>query len=277
MDGMGSFNNIDFERPDIDQMLKWGRLIVPKGATVVLPFSGGLDSATIAAYLAMLTEPQKVIAIHIGHSTTQPQETVNARKVANSLGINFMEVDLHDVQMRFTKIILENSRNQSHSGTTLTVTSNASMVYLYAREYTRRVGGFLAGTLDLSEILTGYFPKECFGGDFQPIGGMFRNEVRELASILKLPPLPEQFAVVPGCGSIVDYVNSLSNTNFENEYALDLALLREFREDKTSELLSRHLTNMRHKSIYTLRGRPVYTTEGRGELLNEAFGCIARL
>ncbi len=249
----------EFEPINIDNLLHWGHEVLPQQSPVVLPFSGGLDSATLAAFLVQIVGPQNVLAIHVEHSTTQPQETTNAKAVADQLGIHFTIVDLHDLQTRMGLKVDEVLASLGHASQgSMETTSNASMVYAITREVTRRTGGRLCGTLDGSEILTGYFPKESFYGDFLPLGGLLRTEVRSLSQVFNLPPLPEQFAVVPGCGSIVEFVNTQAGTNFASEIEIDYALLQFLSNPQMDDQLENFCIRMSHKAVSALHGRPIY-------------------
>lgn len=250
--------HLEFEAVDLNHLLDWGRKISPYNATVVLPFSGGLDSATLSAFLARTVGPENVVAIHVAHSTTQPQETENALAVAESLGVQFVSLDLRDLQITMGAKVNEVLTRLGQGSVGLETTSNASMVYAVVREVARRIGGRVCGTLDGSEILTGYFPKESFYGDFLPLGGLLRQEVRALSQLFGLPPLPEQFAVVPGCGSIVEYVNSLARTNFTSEVELDKELLRLLNGKSVDNPLRDFCSKVNHKTVSALEGRPVY-------------------
>lgn len=263
------YNPAEFEQINLVHLLNWGKEILPHDSPVVLPFSGGLDSATLSAFLAQMVGPQNVVAIHVEHSTTQPQETINANAVADQLGIHFTIVDLHDLQAGMGLKVDEVLASLGHQSTgNMETTSNASMVYAVTREVTRRIGGRLCGTLDGSEILTGYFPKESFYGDFLPLGGLLRTEVRSLSQLLGLPALPEQFAVVPGCGSIVEFVNAQAEASFDSEIEIDIALLQLLENTQANEQLGNFCARMRHKTTSALQGRPIYyPSENRKDLL----------
>jgi len=267
------FNEPEFESVNLSHLLDWGRLVLPENISVVLPFSGGLDSATLAAYLTQLVGPHNVIAIHGAHSTTQPQETENAYAVAEQLGIHFIPIDLHKLQTSMSLSVNEILSQLGQENEGLETTSNASIVYAVTREVARGVNGRLCGTLDGAEILTGYFPKESFYGDFLPLGGLLRQEVRALSQSFNLSQLPEQFAVVPGCGSIVEYVNSQAGTSFRSEAELDIELLLFLNNKSTNDLLRNFLFRVNHKSLSALGGRPIYyPSKERQELLrNNSF------
>lgn len=261
-------DNVEFEIPNLNHLLEWGHTIVPIGTPTVLPFSGGLDSATLSAFLAKCVGPENVIAIHVAHSTTQPQETTNALAVAERLGIRFISLDLHDLQGTLGSTVNEVLARLDQGSVGQETTSNASMVYVVVREVARRIGGRLCGTLDGAEILTGYFPKDSFYGDFLPLGSLLRQEVRGVSNLLGLPPLPEQFTVVPGCGSIIEYVNSQAGTNFISESELDRELLSFLNRRSSNSSLRNFCLRMTHKTSSALGGRPVYySSEQRRGLL----------
>ncbi len=251
-------SGVGLEQISLEHMFAWGRVTIPEGIPIVLPFSGGLDSATIAAFLTRVCGAENILAIHVAHSTTQPQETENAKAVSELLGIQFFELDLHEVNEALDRVIVRETNNFSRATQRSETTSNASVVYAVAREIARRLNGRVPGTLDASEVLTGYFPKETFCGDFAPLAALFRGEVRALSESLGLPPLPEQFAVVPGCGSIVDYVCSQTGEEFASEDELDAELLRILERREKRRPLGDFIRSVSHKANTALAGRPVY-------------------
>ncbi len=260
----------EFEEMRVDHLVEWGRTILPPDTKVVLPFSGGLDSATISAFLSRAVGPDNVIAVHVAHTTTQTQETENALAVADMLGIRFISLDLHKLQLEMGAKVREVLHCLGSEQAGLQTTSNASMVYAVVREVARGIGGRLCGTLDGAEILTGYFPKESFYGDFLPLGGLMRHEVRELARMFGLPMLPEQFVIVPGCGSIVEYVNAQAGTFFTNEQELDIELIKLLNGETKNKSLIDFCWRMHHKTASAISGRPVYYPSGmRSRLLGQ--------
>lgn len=245
----------------VDDIISWGKEQLTPGALLCVPFSGGIDSATCLALAVRAVGPERVVALHVGHTSLEPEETENANRVADLLDVQLIKIDLTQIGLLYRNIIGESIKQVAGNSKPGTETiQNSSLVYLAAREVARQSGAMIVGTLDLAECLVGYFPKGAFCGDFLWIAGLLRAEVRQLAADLGLPILPEAPLVTSVCGSIATYINEVGKQEIvQNEKDLDMKLLELFlRRQINRDLLEDLCLSVRHKARSTLLGRPVY-------------------
>ncbi|MCK5660739.1 MAG: NAD+ synthase [Methanosarcinales archaeon] len=164
---------------------------------VVIGLSGGLDSA-VTAYLAVeALGMDNVLGVMMPElSTTCPDSLLDASKVADTLGIELKTVEISKVVDSYA---LE--MGDEYKATNIEANGNLKSrirmgaLYYHANSLNRLV----IGTGNKSEIVLGYFTKYGDGGvDLEPIGGLYKTEVRILArsigvaeDIIRKPPSAE--------------------------------------------------------------------------------------
>jgi NAD+ synthase len=124
----------------------------------------------------------KVLCILMPAATSNPKDEAHARLSCKSLGLKPI--------LRPIGPIVEGLTATLGSKPELRVLGNAKarsrMLVLYAEAQKR--GFLVCGTGNKSELLTGYFTKHGDGGvDLQPIGDLYKTQVRALARYLKVP------------------------------------------------------------------------------------------
>lgn len=165
-----------------------------KGA--VMGISGGVDSALVAV-LCKGAFPDNVLGL-IMPCHSQPEDAKFAHLVAKECQIPVRTVDLSHV---FDALLAgighgdtggETCRDASHvssSPVTSAVTNikpRLRMTTLYY--FASRLNYLVVGTGNRSELTVGYFTKYGDGGvDILPLGGLVKEEVRELARYLGVP------------------------------------------------------------------------------------------
>lgn len=147
----------------------------------VVGLSGGLDSAVSAALATNALGPDHVIAYILPSATTDPQDLEDADAVADHLGIEARTVPI-------TKTL--EALEDEHPGFSKEGRGNAAarvrMIQLHEAAY--REDGLVLGTGNKSEALVGYATKYGdLGVDVQPIGDLYKTQVRILADHLGLP------------------------------------------------------------------------------------------
>ncbi|WP_340820872.1 NAD+ synthase [Methanolobus sp. WCC4] len=154
-----------------------------KGAVVGI--SGGIDSALTAYLTVEALGKENVLGIHMPELNLTPAEDVlDATEVAERLGIEFKTVDISEVLSGFMHTIPESSESNSHANGNLKARIRMCVLYYYANMMSRMV----MGTGNKTEILLGYFTKYGDGGvDIEPIGDLYKTEVREMSALVGVP------------------------------------------------------------------------------------------
>lgn len=150
-------------------------------AKAVVGLSGGLDSAVSAALAARALGAKNVIAYILPSETTDEQDVDDAEAVAEHLGI-----EARTVPIAKTLQALEDE----HAGFSKQGRGNAAarvrMIQLHEAAY--REDALVLGTGNKSEALVGYATKYGDAGvDVQPLGDLYKTQVRILADHLGLP------------------------------------------------------------------------------------------
>ncbi|MCB9438593.1 MAG: NAD+ synthase [Anaerolineales bacterium] len=148
---------------------------------VVLGVSGGIDSALSAFIAAEALGPQNVLGIQMPHSTSNPTSFADGTLVIEHLGIRHDQVDISPMvdplMERFPDMTPVRRGN---------VMARQRMIVLY--DQSMAFNGLVAGTSNKTEALLGY--TTLFGDSaaaFQPIGDLYKNQVRQLAQAMGVP------------------------------------------------------------------------------------------
>ncbi len=157
------------------EVLRTGR------ARVVLGLSGGLDSAVAAGLAARALGPHGVIAVLLPYRTSSPDSVRDAERVIGSLGIVGEKIDITPVVDGFTAAAGRVDRLRLGN-----VMARVRMAVLYDRSEHHRA--LVLGTSNKTEILLGY---GTLWGDLasaiNPLGDLYKTQVRELAVHLRVP------------------------------------------------------------------------------------------
>jgi len=146
---------------------------------VVFGLSGGIDSAVVAA-LCKRAFGQNALGI-IMPCYSDPQDEIDAKKLASSLEMNFKVVNLDKT---FDEII-QASGNTDDKMAMANIKPRLRMTALY---YHAAINNYLVvGSENKSEWHTGYFTKHGDSGvDLLPLANMVKTQVRMLAKHLDI-------------------------------------------------------------------------------------------
>lgn len=147
----------------------------------VVGLSGGLDSAVAAALAARAVGPENVHPLALPEDATEPVHLEDAALVAKTFRLEARTVSIQPFVDAFAKLV---------PGADRALLANAKarfrMVLLHAEAGQR--DALVLGTGNKSEMVTGYFSKYGDGGvDLQPIGDLYKTQVRALAAHLGVP------------------------------------------------------------------------------------------
>jgi NAD+ synthase len=154
-----------------------------KGAVVGI--SGGIDSALTAYLCVEALGKENVLGIHLPEVNLTPAEDVlDATEVAERLGIEFRTIDISGPLTAFMLAVPDSGPDFRHANGNLKARIRMSVLYYYANTMQRMV----VGTGNKTELLLGYFTKYGDGGvDLEPIGDLYKTEVREMSELLGVP------------------------------------------------------------------------------------------
>ncbi|MHA1106817.1 MAG: NAD+ synthase [Promethearchaeota archaeon] len=175
---------LDYDKlcSDIQSWIK--QYVYSAGAKgVVVGLSGGIDSAVTAALCMNALGKENVIGLGLPCESIS-EDLADAKKIASTLDIEFKIIDLTPTFMVFMKSLEDIDSN------TIAVANLKPRIRMMVLYFVGQSKGnyLVAGTGNRAELAIGYFTKFGDGGvDFEPLGLIYKNEVRKLARILKIP------------------------------------------------------------------------------------------
>ncbi len=147
----------------------------------IIGLSGGIDSSTVAYIAKRALGAENVFGINMPYRTSNPQSAIDAKTVADNLGINFMTIEITDMVDAYFKMFP--SADQLRRGNMM---SRQRMTVLY--DQSSLLQGLVLGCGNKTEILLGYC---TLYGDTAcamiPLGDLYKTQVRILAKFLGVP------------------------------------------------------------------------------------------
>ena len=148
-----------------------------KSNGVIFGLSGGVDSV-VTAYLCANSIKDNTTALILPDSKISPkEETEDAIKVVDELGLNYRLLDINLIHGSYAKNLEPDDKALGN----LSARIRKNIIYYYANAKNLTV----LGTSDKTEHLIGYFTKFGDGAaDLLPISSLYKNQVRGLAKYL---------------------------------------------------------------------------------------------
>lgn len=147
----------------------------------ILGLSGGLDSSVTAALAARAVGPNNVIALIMPYGEAFGRDADDARNLVKKLGIQTREIDIApSVDAYYSRYPTEDRVLRGNK------MARERMSVLY--DFSVREQALILGTSNKTELLLGY---GTIHGDmacaFNPIGDLYKTQLRQLARHLAIP------------------------------------------------------------------------------------------
>ncbi|AKA49060.1 NAD synthetase [uncultured archaeon] len=208
----------------------------------VVGVSGGIDSATVLMLLKKVLGKDSIVAVFMPDEGTPESDYRDVNELAEASGVDVKTVNIQPMVDAFRKTL-----SASDPKIIGNMKSRVRMVTLYY--HSNLYNGLVVGTTNKSENLVGYFTKYGDGGcDIEPIIGLYKHEVRELARELDVP-----ISIINKRPSAGLWANQFDETELGMSYDDLDEILKDLFERKTGEISGRHrkvhlmYLNSRHK------------------------------
>jgi len=156
------------------------------GATgAVIGLSGGIDSALTAYLTVEALGKDKVLGLMLPEKGISTKTDIDdAVEIAKILGIDHNIIEISQVLTSFSSAIVVFDRNVKTANGNLKARTRMCILYYHANLMNRMV----VGTGNKTELLLGYFTKYGDGGvDIEPVGDLYKTQVRGLSRYLGVP------------------------------------------------------------------------------------------
>ncbi len=149
--------------------------------SLVVGLSGGIDSAVAVGVAVKALGADKVRGVMMPYSSSSAASLTDALSVAENLGFATEQVDISSMADAFLAVTATDDRLRQGN-----IMARCRMIVLYDRS--ARDGSLVLGTGNRTESLLGY--TTMFGDNacaLNPIGQLYKTEVRHLCTYLGLP------------------------------------------------------------------------------------------
>ncbi len=147
----------------------------------LLGVSGGIDSALSLYLSAKALGPENVLAVRMPYKNSSPDTLADAQTMIDDLGVQSMTVEI--TEMVDPLINHYDDMDRVRAGN---IMARTRMIVLYDQSVPFK--GLVMGTSNKTEMLLGY--STVYGDSaaaLQPIGDLYKTQVRQLARAIGVP------------------------------------------------------------------------------------------
>lgn len=246
----------------LEKAIEWIQDYVQKAGAkgIVIGNSGGKDSATVLAMAVKAIGKENVVAVSMP-CFSKPCDLEDARLVAETFGVRFLEVDLSHCYQEMENQIEKSLAKKLSKEATINVKPRLRMATLYGIAQT--LGYLVIGTGNLCETMVGYTTKwGDNSSDFNPIGNFTVEEVLKIGDILGVPEKILKKAPSDGLGELTD----------EEKMGITYQQIAEMIElGNTEEVAKQKIIQKHQNSKHKRKMVPVYYF-ARRNFLKETYG-----
>lgn len=224
---------------------------------VIFGLSGGIDSAVTASLCSNALGSDCVIALCLPCESI-PQDIEDAKLVADSLQIKLEIIDLSSVYHEILRVTEKISESNQLAKANLKPRLRMMTLYFIGQSKGKYL---VAGTGNRAELAIGYFTKYGDGGvDFEPLGGLYKSEIRQVAKVLKIPekiinkpPSPGLWIGQTDEGEIGLKYDTIDEILYRIDYNLSLEGLDQKSVQKVKSLMKSAEHKLKMPPIYELK------------------------
>jgi len=161
------------------------RISDSKATGAVIGLSGGIDSALTAYLTVEALGKDMVLGLMLPEKGISTKTDIDdALEIAKILGIDHTVIEISHILSSFSSAIPVFDRNVKTANGNLKARTRMCILYYHANLMNRMV----VGTGNKTELLLGYFTKYGDGGvDIEPIGDLYKTQVRGLSRYMGVP------------------------------------------------------------------------------------------
>mgnify|MGYP001044500736 CR=1 FL=1 len=147
----------------------------------LLGVSGGIDSAVSLYLSARALGPENVLAMRMPYKTSSPDTLEDAQEMIDALGVQSLTVEITNMVDPLINHYEDMTKIRAGN-----IMARMRMIILYDQSVAFK--GLVMGTSNKTEMLLGY--STVYGDSaaaLQPIGDLYKTQVRQLARALGVP------------------------------------------------------------------------------------------
>lgn len=178
---------LDYKKKAIE-IQKWIKKTVETAGfdRVLVAVSGGVDSAIALSLATRALGKDNVYSVLLPNGKMSTQPTVDGKLVLKSLGLSRDHIFQRDISKVVTKILRQVGQEGLSDIRKGNIMARVRMIFLY--DLSKELNALVLGTENKSEYYLGYFTR--FGdeaSDLEPIRGLYKTQVWEMAKFLGIP------------------------------------------------------------------------------------------